>query len=115
MNIHIGEVIERKFQESGIKMQTFAERINTVERNVYDIFKRKDIKTDLLRSISEALDYNFFDLYTTNIKSSDKDKNDEPVMTITLNLEVNKNRLADLPKYLNELNILSERYMIKVI
>jgi hypothetical protein len=115
MNIHIGEVIERKFQESGIKMQTFAERINTVERNVYDIFKRKDIKTDLLRSISEALDYNFFDLYTTNIKSSHPEKKEEAVMTITLNLEVNQKRLAELPKYLQELNALSGLYMIKVL
>lgn len=63
MKIHIGEEIEKKFQESGLKLGAFAESINTGERNVYSIFKREDISADMLLKISKSLKFNFFSLY----------------------------------------------------
>jgi len=37
----------------------FARRINKSRENAYDIFTRKSLDTDLLRTISQVLEYNF--------------------------------------------------------
>lgn len=63
MTVHIGKEIEKIFQESGLKIGHFADRINTGERNVYSIFNRKDISADMLAKISRVLDFDFFKLY----------------------------------------------------
>src|SRR5688572_32235338 len=65
MRLHIGKEIEHRYKESGIKLSEFARRLNTSPRNVYAIFDRNDIKTDLLQKISEVLNFNFFTLYQT--------------------------------------------------
>ena len=66
MRLHIGKEIEVRYKESGIKLSEFAKRLNTSPRNVYAIFERPDIKTDLLQKISEVLNFNFFTLYNSN-------------------------------------------------
>jgi hypothetical protein len=63
MGLHIGREIEKKFDESGIKPEEFAKRINTGKRNLYTIFKREDINSGQLKRISEALDFDFFAFY----------------------------------------------------
>ena len=63
MDIHIGKEIEKKYQESGLKLSEFAKRLHTGPRNVYSIFGRKDISSKQLKKISEILHYNFFDAY----------------------------------------------------
>jgi hypothetical protein len=63
MRLHIGKEIEQRYKDSGIKLSEFARRLSTSPRNVYAIFDRTDIKTDLLQKISEVLNYNFFALY----------------------------------------------------
>jgi hypothetical protein len=65
MLLHIGKEIEKKYQNSGMKLSEFAKRINTSARNVYSIFARPEIKTDQLAKISEVLRFNFFSLYMT--------------------------------------------------
>jgi hypothetical protein len=64
MKLHIGKEIESRYKESGIKLSEFAKRLSTSPRNVYAIFDRPDIKTDLLKKIGEVLRFNFFSLYT---------------------------------------------------
>jgi len=66
MRLHIGKEIELRYKESGIKLSEFARRLNTSPRNVYAIFERTDIKTDLLQKISEVLNFNFFTLYSSD-------------------------------------------------
>ena len=63
MRLHVGKEIELRYKDSGIKLSEFARRLNTSPRNVYAIFDRTDIKTDLLEKISEVLNFNFFSLY----------------------------------------------------
>ncbi len=63
MKLHIGKEIERRYKDSGIKLSEFARRLSTSPRNVYAIFDRSDIKTDLLQKIGEVLNFNFFSLY----------------------------------------------------
>ena len=75
MDIHIGKEIEKKYQESGLKLSEFAKRLNTGTRNVYSIFGRKDISSKQLKKISEILHYNFFDvLQRGSVKSGGKNK-----------------------------------------
>ncbi|MEN9400956.1 MAG: hypothetical protein RL632_2059 [Bacteroidota bacterium] len=63
MEIHIGNRIKARLEETGMKKSEFARRINRTSQNVYDIFQRKSIDTDLLATISQILDCNFFEPY----------------------------------------------------
>ena len=62
-NIHIGQIIHKKFKESGLSVAEFASRINRTRGTIYDIFSRKSIDTDLLIIISDVLQYDFFQEY----------------------------------------------------
>jgi hypothetical protein len=64
MEIHIGQMIKARLEETGMKKSEFARRINRTSQNVYDIFQRKSIDTDLLSTISHILDCNFFEPYS---------------------------------------------------
>lgn len=60
-NIHIGEIIKQKFEESQMSAADFARQIHHARSTVYDIFRRKSIDIDLLLRISEVLEYNFIE------------------------------------------------------
>ena len=61
--IHIGHKIEEVFKKTERPKTWFAKKLNCDPSNIYRIFKRKSIDTDLLFKISEILDYDFFTLY----------------------------------------------------
>lgn len=63
MALHIGEKIKQRLEAIGMSKSEFSRRINTSPQNVYGIFKRQSIDTDLLRQISDVLDFNFFSYY----------------------------------------------------
>lgn len=113
MDIHVGKIIEQKFQESGIKLSVFAERINTGERNVYSIFKRKDINAGMLKDISEVLDFNFFDLYVPKTHALDIPA--EPSIRISLELSIPKKELAVLPRFLTQISEMGSKLGINVL
>ena len=50
--IHVGKEIEKVFTKKGIKISVFASKLNTVPRNVYNIFTRESIDTEILFKIS---------------------------------------------------------------
>ena len=58
-DIHIGSIIKKVLEEKSMSVSEFARRILRERTTVYDIFQRKSIDTDLLRKISEVLDYDF--------------------------------------------------------
>jgi transcriptional regulator with XRE-family HTH domain len=62
--IHIGKKIKEVLDQSGMTVTEFSKRISTSRENVYGIFKRKSIDTEMLLKISKALNYDFFRLYT---------------------------------------------------
>ena len=49
--IHIGNEIKKAVESSNLTVSTFAEKINKTRVNVYSIFKRESIDTDLLMKI----------------------------------------------------------------
>lgn len=60
MELHIGELIKQVARNQRVGPTELGEKINTSKQNVYGIFKRKSIDTELLRKISIALDHDFF-------------------------------------------------------
>lgn len=68
-NIHIGKEIKERLKASGVKVTIFAEKLNTERSNVYDIFSRKSIDTELLKKIGQILSFNFFSLYGDSFKN----------------------------------------------
>src|SRR5438128_1995342 len=62
-SIHIGEKIRQRAKELRIGPTELAKLINTSKQNLYGIFKRKSLDTELLNKISGVLNYNFFRYY----------------------------------------------------
>lgn len=65
--VHIGEEIKRVVEERNIKVVDLARRINTDRNNIYNIYRRRSIDTDLLSKISETLNYDFFKLCSSHL------------------------------------------------
>lgn len=66
MALHIGKVIRQHLEEVGMTKSEFARRISTSPQNIYGIFKRKSIDSELLRDISRCLNFDFFQYYSTS-------------------------------------------------
>jgi transcriptional regulator len=108
MSLHIGKEIEQRYRESGIKLSEFAKRLNTSPRNVYAIFERSDIKTDLLLKVSEILKFNFFSLYKKGEAVQEPEVQYESKrsdgISIIVNLDGRETTLNQLIKKLTAIN-----------
>jgi transcriptional regulator with XRE-family HTH domain len=60
MRIHIGEKIKARAKELRMGPTELAKHISTSKQNVYGIYKRESIDTELLQKISKALGVDFF-------------------------------------------------------
>jgi len=60
MSDFIGKIIENVFNDSGLSVSELARKIQTTRQNMYGIFKRKSIDTELLTRLGIALNYDFF-------------------------------------------------------
>lgn len=58
--VHIGKLIKKQLELKKLSVAEFAQKINTNRNNVYDIFKRTSIDTELLYKISIILNFDFF-------------------------------------------------------
>lgn len=65
MSLHIGKLIRKHLEELGMTKSEFARRLDTSPQNIYGIFKRKSIDTELLKNISTILNYDFFQYYAS--------------------------------------------------
>ena len=63
MAVHIGKTIEQVLREQGRSVSWFAKQICCERTNVYSIFQRASIDTELLLRISRVLSYDFFEEY----------------------------------------------------
>ena len=63
MAIHIGEKIKQRAEELRIGSTELGKLVNTSKQNVYGIYKRKSIDSEMLRKLAKALDYDFFQYY----------------------------------------------------
>ncbi|MFM6935896.1 MAG: helix-turn-helix domain-containing protein [Flavobacteriales bacterium] len=86
--IHIGNEIKKVLDKSDVSVSEFAKRINKSRGNVYSILSRKSIDTDLLQSISQVLNFDFFLLFSQTFDALShrlKKLEKENLMVSTLN------------------------------
>lgn len=62
MNIHVGQEIRRRLNEKGHTVVWLAEALACSRTNVYKIFEKEHIDTDMLARISTILEFDFFSL-----------------------------------------------------
>jgi hypothetical protein len=72
-SIHIGQLIKEQVKRKRIRVSQLSEKLNVSEPNVYKIYLRSSIDTELLEKISIALDYNFFSIYASRFTLDTKD------------------------------------------
>lgn len=60
MSIHIGKLIKSVLKTQGRSVTWFAKMLNCNRCNVYNIFKKENLDTELLKRISIILNHNFF-------------------------------------------------------
>lgn len=66
--MHIGMLIRSRLEETGKTVVWFARKLSCSRTNAYKIFDKPSINTDMLRRISVILDYDFFSLYSDELK-----------------------------------------------
>lgn len=71
--IHIGQLIEAELRRQERTVAWFARNLPCERTNVYDIFKRRSIDTELLLRISRLLQHDFFRYYTAD--AADRQEN----------------------------------------
>lgn len=76
--IHIGSVIEKELRRQGQTATWFARELYCNRQNVYNIFKRKSIDTDLLMRISLVLHCNFFEYFIQGYKAGELGEDQAP-------------------------------------
>lgn len=67
--MHVGELIKKIVRRRGMTVVSFAERLSCSRANVYKIFDKKSIDTDMLMRISAILHYDFFAAISDNASS----------------------------------------------
>lgn len=67
--IHIGSIIKNELEKQGRKPSWLAKQLCFERTNVYNIFRRSTIDTELLMRISELLQVDFFALYSDMLKN----------------------------------------------
>lgn len=63
LEIHVGSLIKGELKRQERTITWFAHKLYCDRSNVYDIFRRKSIDTDLLLRISHVLNHDFFQYY----------------------------------------------------
>ena len=73
-DIHVGDIIKQKVEDSSMTVTEFAEKIHCERTTVYDIFERKSIDSELLFRISETLNFDFYNEIYLNKKTNNFSK-----------------------------------------
>lgn len=71
-HLHIGHIIQDKVKEEQISVSQFARELHCNRTNVYDIFERQSLDTNLLRRISVILNTDFFEILSNEMKDIDR-------------------------------------------
>ena len=64
----IGQLIKTQLKERGMTVSHLARTLSCERSNLYRIFEKDSIDTRLLLNISRALDYDFFQLYSNELR-----------------------------------------------
>lgn len=72
--IHIGKQIRQKMEERKKTVVWLAKRLSCSRTNVYKIFDKYSVDTEILARISAILDFDFFSLYSDDVKKNQEEK-----------------------------------------
>jgi hypothetical protein len=89
--VHLGKLIERKFNESGLTKKAFADKIGYSQRHLYTIFEKESIDTALLAKIGNTLHHDFFESFLPASKkntSVEESNSNYGATNIRLKLEI---------------------------
>lgn len=64
----IGELIQERLKAEERSVAWFARKLSCSRANVYKIFRKEYIDTELLTRISRILDYDFFQYFSEHLK-----------------------------------------------
>jgi len=70
--MHIGQLIKQELEAQGRTVVWFARNMSYSRTNIYKIFERSSIDTDVLMRISALLEVDFFKVYSEYLKSKKK-------------------------------------------
>jgi len=65
--MHIGEAIKKELERQGKTVVWFAKELSYTRTNIYKIFDKASIDTELLYRISMILEQDFFKLYSNRM------------------------------------------------
>ena len=71
--IHIGKQIRQKMEERQITVVWLAKHLSCSRTNIYKIFEKHSVDTDILAKISIILEFDFLSLYSEAMKGNKKD------------------------------------------
>jgi len=74
MESKIGEIIKGRVAVLGMSKAELARRLNMSPANIHKIFKRSSIDSELLRNLSNILDYDFFQYFKTEVTRPRKER-----------------------------------------
>ena len=77
MYIHIGEEIRNELDAQGRSVLWLSQELGCNRTNIYNIFMRDAISSDLLMRISIALNKDFFALYSQQLAEYRKETTDK--------------------------------------
>lgn len=66
--IHIGRMIERVLRDQGHTVTWFARSLYCDRTNVYKIFQRESVDSEMLYRISKILEHDFFRYYSKELE-----------------------------------------------
>jgi transcriptional regulator with XRE-family HTH domain len=104
--IHTGSLIQQKVKEKAMSVAQFARLINRSRGAVYHIYESESIDTELLRAISNVLDYDFITKHY--VKTNSANTAADYVLITFLNE-------AELPDKLPENSILTKKTELKIV
>ncbi len=105
-DIHLGQAIKKRFDETGMTKTEFGRLIGVPQQHMNRIFERETMETKKLIKVCRALEYNFFALFCqfpTNVNAylaavalGDGDANNIGDTTLLAQLEVAKAKIEGL-------------------
>lgn len=65
--IHIGECIRLRVEESKVDPSRIASFIKCTEKDLYEIYRSKSVDSEVLLMLSKVMEYDFFRIYTQHL------------------------------------------------
>lgn len=72
--MHIGRILQQRLKDEGRTVVWLANELGCHRTNVYNLFDKYSIDTQLLQRISIIMHYNFFSLYEDEVKAKINEK-----------------------------------------